>query len=173
MKEEWRMCKGFEPFYMVSNCGRVKSVAVYSNKYQKILNRPVEKMKHIETTRDGYKRVLISYYGKHYHCSMHRLVAQAFIENPNNYPCINHKDENKSNNVHTNLEWCSASYNNAYGTRMQRVRKKVQQSLNGVVIATYDSMSDAGKAIGQKAGAISRCCHGFYKTCGGYEWTLV
>ena len=67
MKEEWKPVVGFEPFYEVSNTGRVRSIAVWSDKYQRIIKRPVSKEKRIETTKDGYKRVLLCYYGKHHH----------------------------------------------------------------------------------------------------------
>ena len=160
--EIWKPIKGYEENYCVSNYGRIKSTY---HAYEKFLS-PRDAGK-------GYMQVALFKDHKAKNFFVHRLVAEHFVENPDGFDFVNHKDENKSNNVHTNLEWCSASYNNTYGTRMRKVRKKVQQSLNGVVIATYDSMTDAGKAIGQKSGAISRCCHGFYKTCGGYAWTLV
>lgn len=183
MKEEWRMCKGFEPFYMVSNLGRVKSVAIYSDKYQKILNRPVEKTKNIETTRDGYKRVTISYYGKQYHCAVHRLVAQAFIDNPNNYPCINHKDENPANNIVTNLEWCTYKYNSNYGTLPRRISKwqtnspyhskrVYQYGLDGTFITSYPSVNEASRVTGKVTGdMIGRVCRGIAKTAGGFKWS--
>lgn len=160
--EIWKPIKGYEENYSVSNFGRVKSTCHAS-----------EKILVLRNAGRGYMQVALFKNQTAKNFSVHRLVAEHFLENPNGYEFVNHKDENKSNNVYTNLEWCSASYNNVYGTRMQKVRKKVQQSLYGVVIATYDSMTEAGNAVGKTAGAISRCCNGIYKTCGGYEWTLV
>ena len=183
MKEEWKPCVGFEPFYEVSNTGNVRSVAVYSHKYQRIIKRPVVKMKKQETTKDGYQRVLICFYGKHYHCAVHRLVAQAFIPNPYNLPCINHKDEDTQNNCVENLEWCTWKYNSNYGTlphriseRMQREhyrrRKIYQYSLNGTLLNEFNSAKEAAAKVGcVSADMIGRACRGKAKTAGRYKWS--
>ena len=71
----------------------------------------------------GYLLVSLSKDGKRKQFGVHRLVATAFLDNPNNYPCVNHKDENKQNNNLQNLEWCSYSYNNNYGTKNERASK--------------------------------------------------
>ena len=160
--EIWKPIKGYDGNYYVSNYGRVKSTYHASEKFLTPIN-----------SGKGYLQVTLFKNHKSKKFLVHRLVAEYFVENPNGLYFVNHKDENKSNNHFLNLEWCDVAYNNAYGTRMQKVRKKVQQSLNGVVIATYNSMTEAGNAVGKKSGAISRCCNGIYKTCGGYEWTLV
>lgn len=184
-KEIWRPCKGFEPFYIVSNFGRVKSVAVYSDKYKRIFMRPCQKEKKQETTKDGYKRVLLCYYGKHFHVGVHRLVAQAFIENPNGYPCINHKDENTRNNHADNLEWCTWKYNSNYGTLPKRISERMkanhpaakavyQYSVDGNFITEYRSANEASRAIGTVSGnMITRVCRGQAKTAGGYKWSYA
>lgn len=183
--EIWKPCVGFEPFYMVSNFGRVKSVAVYSDKYKRILMRPCQRVKKQETTRDGYKRVLLCYYGKHYHIGVHRLVAQAFIENPNNYPCINHKDEKPSNNHADNLEWCTYKYNSNYGTLPKRISERMkvnhpaaktvyQYSQDGTFMGSYCSANEASRVIGSVSGdMISRACRDQAKTAGGYRWSYT
>lgn len=183
MKEEWKQCVGFEPFYEVSNTGRVRSIAVWSDKYQRIIKRPVSKEKRIETTKDGYKRVLLCYYGKHHHCAVHRLVAQAFIPNPDKLPCINHKDETPSNNNVENLEWCSYKYNSNYGTLPQRISRRMitnhpkmktvyQYELDGTFITAYPSANEASRSIGTVCGdMITRACRGKAKTAGGYRWS--
>ena len=160
--EIWKPIKGYDGNYYVSNYGRIRSTYHASEKFLVPIN-----------SGKGYLQVTLFKNHKSKKFLVHRLVAEYFVENPNGLYFVNHKDENKSNNHFSNLEWCDAAYNNAYGTRMTKVRKKVQQSLNGVVIATYNSMTEAGNAVGKKAGAISRCCNGIYKTCGGYEWALV
>ena len=114
--------------------------------------------------------------------SVHRIVAKAFFENPNNYPIINHKDENPQNNCITNLEWCTYKYNCNYGTARQRqkesraqnpndkyVRKLVGMknskvvkcfTQNGIFVATYPSLTAASEATGVDISQISRHCNG-------------
>ena len=185
MKEEWRKCKGFEPFYEVSNTGKVRSVAIWSDKYQRILIRKLPKIKAQETTRDGYHRVLLSYYGKHYRCAVHRLVAMAFIENPNEYPCVNHKDENTHNNSVDNLEWCTWEYNSNYGTLPLRISNRMlachpnvravfQYGLDGSFITAYSSAQEAARVLNTVSrDMISRACKGKAKTAGGYKWSYA
>ena len=109
MKEIWRDGKGYEGKYQVSNMGRVWSI-----KGQKYLKGTIAK--------SGYVYVhLTAKNGKAVKERLHRLVAIAFLENPNNLPAVNHKDENKLNNSLDNLEWCSHQYNCNYGTRNQRI----------------------------------------------------
>ena len=88
MKEEWRPCKGYEGFYEVSNMGRVRSIAVYSAKYGKVIERKTPRLRQLETSRDGYKRLALSLYGDEKHWFVHRLVALAFIPNQENLPFI-------------------------------------------------------------------------------------
>lgn len=184
MKEEWRPVVGFEGFYEVSNIGRVRSIAVYSHKYQRVITRKCPSMKALETTNDGYKRVLLCLYGVHHHCAVHRLVAMAFIPNNNNYPCINHKDENPSNNVVDNLEWCTYKYNSNYGTLPERIRKRMNENhplakrveqvdLYGQVVAVYKSQREAGRNMGIRGENIGRVCNGKNHLAGGYKWRLA
>lgn len=179
--EEWKDCKGFEGFYQVSNEGRVRSMAVWSHKYQKVLKRKTPHLNSIETTKDGYKRVLLCLYGVHHHCAVHRLVAQAFIENPHNLPCINHKDENPSNNCVDNLEWCTYKYNSNYGTLPKRISERqinnpvlsrvvLQYTLNGEFVASYPSIREAERITGIDNTMISRVCRGKSKFAKGYVW---
>ncbi len=106
---------GIPPIYAVSDCGNVKTVEH---------NRCKEYIKKQQTDKYGYSRVML-YGAKPYKkfVSVHRLVATAFIPNPNNYPQVNHKDEDKKNNNTANLEWCTCEYNNNYGTRNRRLSK--------------------------------------------------
>ena len=80
--------------------------------------------------RKGYCLVKLSNKGESKECKVHRLVAVAFINNPNHYDCINHKDEIKTNNYVDNLEWCDHQYNNTYGTRIQKQSASLKATLN-------------------------------------------
>lgn len=107
--EIWKDCKGYEEKYQVSNLGRVWSV-----KGQKYLKGTVSK--------SGFVYVhLTAANGKYKKERLHRLVALAFLDNPNDLPQVNHKDEDKLNNCVDNLEWCDSKYNANYGTRNQRI----------------------------------------------------
>ena len=166
MHEIWKDIKGYEGFYQVSNIGRVRSLPVRSKtKYFKgdILTTFTDKAGYIcvNLSRKTYK--------------VHRLVAIAFIENPNNYKCVNHKDECKTNNKASNLEWCTHKYNNNYGTRNERIsqnsgRKVIQYGLDGSLIKVWDSISIASRYYGVKRWTICGCCAGRQKTSCGYIW---
>lgn len=107
MKEVWKVMKEHNG-YEVSNKGEIRN-----KKTKRILKSSI--------SYKGYKRFIV-YINKKGKCLyIHRVVANNFIKNPNNYDCINHKDENKLNNNVNNLEWCDISYNNKYGTRIERI----------------------------------------------------
>ena len=105
--EEWKDIAGYEGLYKISNKGNVYSCI--SNKFMTG-----------SVTKSGYRQVILKGNGSIKALSIHRAVAQAFIQNPNNFPQVNHKDENKLNNCVDNLEWCTAKYNTNYGTGKQR-----------------------------------------------------
>ena len=109
MMEEWRAVPGYEGLYEVSNIGNVRNVR------RNTLLR-------LQKTKYGYIQVWLYKNGISTGLKVHRLVAQAFLPNPDNLPMINHKDEDKTNNRVENLEWCDAKYNNTYGTRQDKVR---------------------------------------------------
>ena len=158
--EEWRDVVGWNN-YFVSSYGRIVSkFYTYSHgkaKYKK--NASILKPTH-NGGRPGYLTVFLSD-GKERRkrISVHRIVATAFIPNPNNLPVINHKDENSLNNRADNLEWCTQAQNNAYGTHRERQAAKqrysapkrkevVQLSLDGELIAKYDSIAFASEVTG-------------------------
>ena len=120
MSEEWRSVVGYEGLYEVSNTGQVRSL----DRYVKGKSYRLHKGKVLSPGKNsrGYLSAVLSYNGKHKAITVHRLVAEAFLPNPDNLPEINHKDEDKTNNSVDNLEWCDRSYNNNYGTRKDKER---------------------------------------------------
>ncbi len=148
MEEIWKDIKEYEGLYQVSNMGRVKSLK-RKDASGHLLN---ERLLSIAVTHSGYKYV--GFYkdnqGKKF--KVHRLVAQAFIPNPSDYPQVNHIDEDKTNNCVNNLEWCSAKYNANYGTKIERQIKNT----NYKELASKRSHAERVR-ISQKP------CIGFYK----------
>lgn len=153
--EEWRVIKEFDN-YEVSNLGRVRNIK--KNTLMTISKKP-----------NGYCVVKLSKNNVARECRIHRLVAIAFIPNPNNYDCINHKNEDKTDNRVENLEWCNHQYNNTYGTRYVRQSEKIkvpikQCDMQGNVIKEFNSVNDAAKELGILACNISNCLHGKQKS---------
>ena len=137
--EEWRPVVGYEGLYEVSNLGRVRSLdrviidEFIENGVPCIRKRKFKGMiRKQQMTIHGYWQVILNAKGVCIHHRVHRLVAEAFIPNPNHLPCINHKDEDRTNNLPSNLEWCDFMYNNHYGTRLEKIahaRRKIVEQL--------------------------------------------
>ena len=128
------------------------------------------------TQRGGYQRISFGKGKNKVAIFVHRLVAQAFIPNPDNLPHVNHKDENPKNNRADNLEWCNAEYNNSYGNHSEnckRHRAVVQMTMDGQEIATFDSIVEAEEKTGCRATSIQNCCVGRFKSSLGYRWKYV
>lgn len=150
--------------YHISNLGRVKSC-----------KRSTPKLKPQYIDKYGYSIVVLTVENRTVTRKVHRLVAEAFIPNPDNKPYINHKDENKLNNRVDNLEWVTPLENNIFGTRLMRVLQKTQKVVNqydmqGRFIARYESVSVAAKMTNISQSNISHCLRGNQKSAGGYKW---
>lgn len=176
INEIWKPVVGWEGLYECSNMGRVKSVDRYvPHRYDgefQFIKGTIRKTKY---NNGGYEIITLSKDGKEKTCLVHRLVAQAFIPNPNNLPEINHRDENTKNNCVDNLEWCNREYNLYYGTGIRRRAEKImvpviQYTKDGMLIKKWDSMQEVMKELGINRGNISNCCSGRCKSVGGYKW---
>ena len=171
--EIWKDIKGYEGLYQVSNEGRIKSLPrkwVAANGGTRSHNGII--LAQANGTK-GYKVVNLAKDGSSKTYKVHRLVAEAFIDNPKHYPMINHKDECKDNNFVENLEWCDNAYNIRYGNRTKKSSKVVYQfTLDGQLLKQYDSASDAARLNNYSSiGNISSCCLGLMKTYKGYKWS--
>lgn len=174
--EIWKDIKGYEGLYQVSNLGRVKSCERYK-KGNNCITKVNERIKK-PSVKNGYYFIVLYKDNKGENCYIHRLVASAFIDNPDNLPLVNHKDEIKTNNMVDNLEWCDRVYNNNYGTRNERVATALSKPIYSVDITTneitfYQSINDASRITGGNIGNISSCLKGKYKSAGGYKWYYV
>lgn len=159
--ERWTDIKGYEGLYLISDLGNVKSLNYNHTGREGLLSPAPDK--------DGYLRVCLSKNGEHKNYFIHRLVAQAFVPNLNNYPQINHIDENKQNNSVDNLEWCDCQYNIDYS----KSKQVGQYDLKGNLIRTWKSTKEIERQTGFYQGYISECCNGKYKTAYNYCWKYV
>ena len=187
MSEIWKTAvydgEIYEELYKVSNLGKILSLN-YRNTGKAKLMTPVE-------DTDGYLRVQLSKNGEYKTCKVHRLVAEVFLENPENLPEVNHKDEDKTNNFvflnedgsvdkeKSNLEWKTHRDNINHGTRNERVakantngirsKKVLQLSLSGELIREWPSTMECGRN-GFNQGAVAACCRGKLPHYKGFLW---
>lgn len=168
--EEWRPIAEYEDLYEISSQGRVKSLN-YKRTGQTQVLKPI-------MHTNGYLCINLYKDGKHKFCTIHRLVAEAFLANPENLPEVNHRDECKENNAVSNLEWCSGKDNCNHGTRNARMaaakNKPVQQfSKDGRLIAVWSSGKEAEQSTGVHQSNICNCCNGKLRSTGGYVWRYL
>ena len=170
MREIWKPIRGYEGLYEVSNLGNVRGlVRDWDNRTKAIRNM----RQHVSKT--GYLSLRLCKDGKTKLCKVHRLVAEAFLENPSSFPFVNHLDGNKLNNNVSNLEWCSASRNiqHAYDTGLKKTRHVLQINKDGEIIQVWDNMSKASESSGVGIPHIYQCCAGQRLTAGGYKWAYT
>ena len=166
--EHWKLIAGYDGLYEVSDLGRVKSLNYNRTGTEKIL-KPGK-------THDGYLQVGLCKDGQRKMLKVHRLVADAFIQNPNNLATVNHKDEVKTNNVASNLEWMSIKDNLNYGTHNKRVAESLSKQVQmfdkstGELLASFPSTCEAERVTGIAQSNICSCCKGKLKSAGGYIW---
>ena len=165
MNEIWKDIAKYEGIYQVSSLGRIKSLL-----YGK------EKILKTRKSKQGYE--LINLKGKTHR--VHTLVANAFLQNPNNFKEINHKDENKCNNKAENLEWCSRKYNCNYGKLPSKVAKRFSKAVMLIdekselqPIMPFESAMMAERLMGIDHSSIIKCCKGKIKTAGGFTWRYI
>ena len=169
--EKWKHIKGYENLYLVSNYGNVMSLGKgKSNRSQKrLLKQGVISL--------FYKRVALTKNSKSKFFLVHRLVAQAFLENPKNKPCVNHLDENPSNNNLSNLQWCTYKENNNHGNHNLKISLTNGKPVKQVDIKTnktikvFHSLNEAARSSSSFfSSSISKCCNGTQKKHAGYYW---
>ena len=170
MKELWKDILGYEGFYQISNLGEVKSMPKYCG------NRPTKEKLCSQDCRRGYKSVGLCKNSVLRHKQVHRLVAEAFIPNPEKKPEVNHKNGIKTDNRVENLEWVSHQENlnharNILGKKNAHPARKVIQIKNNTIITIFDSVLEAKNKT--FINNISGCCRGTLKTAGGYKWKYI
>lgn len=153
MVEIWKDIKGYEGLYQVSNLGRIKSLGNLQNRKEKLLKVNIY---------NGYCIVYLYKNNKKKSYLCHRLVAEAFIPNPDNLPQVNHKDENKLNNRVDNLEWCTSKYNVNYSSA-----KPIMCVETGVV---YNSLTEVSEKYNIQLALLSRVCDKNNYRAGGFHW---
>ena len=195
MKEIWKAVPGYVGLYEVSSLGRVRSVGRLVNGREGQMLTVKERVLKPDVHQLGYRRVTLSKDGKAKRFAVHRLVALVFIPNPEGLPCISHEDDDPTNNSVGNLRWCTYSYNNNRDRHRQllsdstkrtaRKRKVAQYTLDGELVAVFDSIRDAAAENGVLHTGIQSCCVGCVRdkrkksglgNCNsykGYKWKYI
>lgn len=157
--ERWLPCPNFETKYLISDYGRIKSLGTYNTCKKGGLRKLTPK-------KSGYVETFLYDDGRKERVSVHVLVAKAFVSNPLNFPMVNHKDENPSNNYYKNLEWCD----NRYNTRYSKAKAIDVYTINGDFVETCEAVTDVANKYGVPTRNISRCCKVHYNTRTGYTF---
>lgn len=182
--EEFRDIENFEGLYQISNYGRVKSLERFKRNHTKV-QKVEEQILKSHLNNRGYYYAMLNKEGEQNHKTIHRLIAQAFIPNPNNLPCINHIDGNKLNNSLDNMEFCTYSHNNKEAYRLGLKKSAItgrlgydnwnskpicQYDLKGNFIKEWACSLEVKRQLGINASNITSCCRGERNKAGGYIW---
>ena len=185
MREEWKDIEGYEGMYQVSNKGNVKSLERKVWDSRGYYRTVTEKILKTGESGRGYLIVVLCKNGKMKTCKVHRLVAEAFLENPQGLPEVNHLSEDKTDNSLENLEWVSHKYNCSYGTRIKRIAEanskaltnhpKLSKSVIAIskvsgLITEFKSIHEAERVLGINNSNIAACLKGKRKSAGGFYW---
>lgn len=176
LTEIWRAVNDYEGLYEVSNLGRVKSLAKIHGRGRGSMRE--EKILKSGNDSRGYSKISLCKNGEEKCFRIHRLVAEAFIENPENKPEVNHKFGIKTDNRASQLEWTTNLENmrHAFKTGLKNndhSKKKVAQIKNGEIVKVWESQTEVEKKLGVSQNHISSCCHGKQKTAGGFKWKFA
>lgn len=194
-EEIWKPVVGLEKRYMISSLGRVKRLSYdIEDSMGRHIHRPDKMMKIRIGSQTGYPQVNLWVGEKAKPFTIHRLIAEAFIPNPNNYPCVNHKDEDRANSVLENLEWCTYGYNCVYGSAREKRReslkmfykthpdfnigikkrgntfKVLQYTLDGVLVKIWDGGIPEIKKVYGKASSAANCVLHKNLSAYGFVW---
>lgn len=175
MIETWKDIQGYEGLYQISNAGNVRSLERIDCRGQVRHGKAVKMIK----TKDGYFKASLNKDSIEKRFFVHRLVALHFVDNPNGLDCVNHLNEDKTDNRSVNLEWCTREYNNNYGTRNKRIgiaeskKTAMIDIASGHILRVFNSAHEAALAIGGDESSICKVRNGKRKSAYGYKWEEV
>lgn len=163
--ENWRPVVGYEGLYEVSDLGNVRSLKSgrWRNEQRILIPWKVCGYLRVQLTKDRIRK----------HIFVHRLVAEAFVPNPNNLETVNHRDEDKTNNSASNLEWMTRADNTAYSQPQLAARQVQQLDKQGNLLAVFPSAKEAQRVTEIAQSSICRCCNGKRKFAGGFKWRFA
>ncbi len=165
--EVWKDIPNYEGIYQASTLGRIKRIHPSDRNSDRIMSDS-------SISTSGYKVVNLRSGGNQKTFLVHRLIATTFLPNPNMFPVINHKNEDKLDNRVDNLEWCTYSYNSSYGSKKHSQAIKLGKRVLCVELnRVFLSFGEAEKELHVPYQNIAKCCYNEIKTAGGYHWVLL